>query len=71
MPAVGTGPPRHPHPSPPSCSDGDGKLTGPDAVTFFARSGLPRGVLAKVWALADAARRGYLDEKGFAKAKGG
>lgn len=49
-------------------TDNDGKLTGADAVAFFERSGLPRTTLAKVWTLADAGRRGFLDKKGFAKA---
>lgn len=48
-------------------SDHDNKLTGPDAVKFFERSQLPRPVLAKVWALADNARKGYLDQSTFAK----
>lgn len=42
-------------------ADRDGRLTGSDAVKFFERSGLPRAQLAKVWALADNGRRGYLD----------
>ncbi|KAL3143092.1 hypothetical protein ABBQ38_003366 [Trebouxia sp. C0009 RCD-2024] len=49
-------------------ADHDNKLTGPDAVKFFERSQLPRPVLAKVWALADNARKGYLDQATFAKA---
>lgn len=49
-------------------SDGDGRITGHDAVSFFTRSGLPKDVLAKVWALADHGRRGYLDKRAFAKA---
>ena len=48
-------------------SDHDNKLTGPDAVKFFERSQLPRPLLAKVWALADSARKGYLDPSTFAK----
>lgn len=47
--------------------DRDGRLTGPDAVPFFERSGLPKSELARVWAFSDDARRGYLDQKGFAK----
>ncbi len=50
----------------PCHADADGRLTGPDAVKFFERSGLPREQLAKVWALADNARRGYLDKTTFA-----
>ncbi|KFM29283.1 EH domain-containing protein 1 [Auxenochlorella protothecoides] len=49
-------------------TDGDGRLTGPDAVTFFQRSGLQRDALAKVWAAADYSRRGFLDLPAFAKA---
>lgn len=57
---------------PPHCNllllpDHDNKLTGPDAVKFFERSQLPRPLLAKVWALADSARKGYLDPSTFAK----
>ena len=48
-------------------ADHDNKLTGPDAVKFFERSGLPRPILAKVWALADSARKGYLDPATFTK----
>lgn len=49
-------------------TDGDGRLTGGDAVEFFKRSGLPRDQLAKVWAMADSSRRGFLDQASFAKA---
>ncbi|KAK9839793.1 hypothetical protein WJX81_002232 [Elliptochloris bilobata] len=49
-------------------TDADGKLTGGDAVKFFERSGLPRDTLAKVWSLADSARRGFLDVRSFSKA---
>lgn len=48
--------------------DKDGRLTGPDAVTFFERSGLPRELLSKVWMHADNTRRGYLDLPAFIKA---
>jgi EH domain-containing protein 1 len=37
-------------------------------VKFFERSGLPRELLAKVWAFADSTRRGYLDVEAFKKA---
>lgn len=47
------------------CADGDGRLTGGDAVEFFKRSGLPREQLAKVWAMADSSRRGFLDQHSF------
>lgn len=49
------------------CTDHDGRLTGADAVKFFERSGLPRDQLAKVWAMADSSRRGYLDQASFAQ----
>lgn len=48
-------------------ADGDGRITGPDAVKFFERSGLPRETLAKVWAGADSSRRGFLDFQAFCK----
>lgn len=51
-------------------TDGDGRLTGGDAVEFFKRSGLPRDQLAKVWAMADSSRRGFLDQASFAKVRG-
>lgn len=44
-------------------------MTGPDAVKFFERSGLPRDVLAKVWANSDHQRRGYLDYNAFVKVR--
>jgi Cytoskeletal-regulatory complex EF hand len=47
-------------------ADGDGRLTGGDAVEFFKRSGLPRDQLAKAWAMADSSRRGFLDQHSFA-----
>jgi len=37
-------------------------------VAFFRRSGLPNEVLAKIWALSDAQRRGFLDRPAFARA---
>lgn len=49
-------------------SDGDGRVTGADAVAFFARSGLERPTLARVWELANAARSGYLDKPSFFRA---
>lgn len=41
---------------------------GADAVGFFERSALPRELLAKVWAAADAKRQGFLDFSAFCKA---
>eukprot|EP00873_Tetraselmis_striata_P019974 jgi/Tetstr1/440238/TSEL_028589.t1 len=67
-------PPAHPHAAlyrqwfDIADKDGDERLTGKDAVHFFARSGLTREMLAKVWSLADSNRRGFLDVKGFIKA---
>ena len=53
----------------PCRADKDGRLTGPDAVKFFERSGLPREALAKIWAHADHTRRGFLDFGAFVKAR--
>ncbi|KAJ4778728.1 hypothetical protein LUZ62_062985 [Rhynchospora pubera] len=41
-------------------SDGDGRITGNDAIKFFAMSNLSRSDLKQVWALADSKRLGYL-----------
>lgn len=41
-------------------SDEDGRLTGPDAVPFFRRSGLTQTDLKQVWAVSDASRQGFL-----------
>lgn len=49
-------------------ADGDGRVTGADAVAFFARSGLERPTLARVWELANSARAGYLDKPSFFRA---
>jgi hypothetical protein len=49
-------------------TDRDGRLTGPDAVRFFERSGLPRELLAKVWANSDNRRQGFLDFNSFVRA---
>ncbi|URE03824.1 Dynamin family [Musa troglodytarum] len=46
-------------------SDGDGRLSGTDAIKFFAMSNLPRGDLKQVWAIADSRREGYLGFKEF------
>ncbi|URE03825.1 Dynamin family [Musa troglodytarum] len=45
--------------------DGDGRLSGTDAIKFFAMSNLPRGDLKQVWAIADSRREGYLGFKEF------
>lgn len=41
-------------------SDGDGRITGNDAIKFFAMSKLSRPELKQVWALADSKRQGFL-----------
>ncbi|CAI9088337.1 OLC1v1022642C1 [Oldenlandia corymbosa var. corymbosa] len=46
-------------------SDGDGRLTGGDAIKFFAMSNLPRQDLKQVWAIADSKRQGFLGFKEF------
>ncbi|KAJ1694912.1 hypothetical protein LUZ63_011610 [Rhynchospora breviuscula] len=46
-------------------SDGDGRITGNDAIKFFAMSNLSRSELKQVWALADSKRLGYLGLQEF------
>ncbi|XP_057484745.1 EH domain-containing protein 1-like [Actinidia eriantha] len=46
-------------------SDGDGRITGNDAIKFFAMSNLPRPDLKQVWAIADSKRQGFLGFKEF------
>ncbi|KDP39189.1 hypothetical protein JCGZ_00946 [Jatropha curcas] len=41
-------------------SDGDGRITGNDAIKFFGMSNLSRQDLKQVWAIADSKRQGYL-----------
>jgi hypothetical protein len=41
-------------------TDGDGRVTGGDAVKFFSLSGLPKETLARVWQLSDVNRQGFL-----------
>ncbi|KAJ4977343.1 hypothetical protein NE237_002449 [Protea cynaroides] len=41
-------------------SDGDGRITGNDAIKFFALSNLSRPELKQVWAVADSKRQGFL-----------
>eukprot|EP00244_Chara_vulgaris_P011509 TRINITY_DN5720_c1_g1_i1.p1 TRINITY_DN5720_c1_g1~~TRINITY_DN5720_c1_g1_i1.p1 ORF type:complete len:556 (-),score=109.69 TRINITY_DN5720_c1_g1_i1:1253-2920(-) len=45
--------------------DGDGRLTGQDAVRFFSMSNLTRDQLKRVWAIADIGRQGFLGYKEF------
>jgi len=40
--------------------DNDGRVTGGDAVKFFALSGLPKPTLSRAWQLADSGRQGFL-----------
>ncbi|XP_024363827.1 EH domain-containing protein 1 [Physcomitrium patens] len=49
-------------------TDGDGRLTGNDAVKFFSISELPRAELKQVWAIADEKRQGFLGFKEFVSA---
>eukprot|EP00884_Botryococcus_braunii_P005177 jgi/Botrbrau1/14660/Bobra.0108s0021.1 len=49
-------------------TDHDGRISGENAVKFLDRSGLDRQVLAKIWALADSSRAGFLDQSGFFRA---
>ena len=39
-------------------SAGEGQVSGPLAVAFFSKSGLPNAVLARVWSVADQTRSG-------------
>lgn len=48
--------------------DGDGRVSGAEAVHFFMRAGLPKNELAKLWDAADAERVGYLDQRAFSVA---
>ncbi|CAN8268959.1 unnamed protein product [Cochlearia groenlandica] len=48
-----------------SDSDGDGRITGNDAIKFFSMSNLSRQELKQVWAIADSKRQGYLGFKEF------
>ncbi|XP_050233136.1 EH domain-containing protein 1-like [Mercurialis annua] len=49
-------------------SDGDGRITGDDAATFFSLSNLSRPELKQVWALADSKRQGFLGFSEFVTA---
>ncbi|CAL9052270.1 unnamed protein product [Musa banksii] len=48
--------------------DGDGRITGNDALKFFAMSKLSRSELEQVWAIADSKRQGFLDLQEFINA---
>ncbi|XP_071728040.1 uncharacterized protein [Rutidosis leptorrhynchoides] len=45
--------------------DQDGRVSGPEAVSFFQASGLPKPVLAQIWTFADQNRTGYLGRAEF------
>lgn len=45
--------------------DQDGRVSGSEAVNFFQASGLPKPVLAQIWAFADQNRTGYLGRAEF------
>ncbi|CAH2033540.1 unnamed protein product [Thlaspi arvense] len=45
--------------------DGDGHISGAEAVAFFQGSNLPKHVLAQVWSYADAKKAGYLGRAEF------
>lgn len=49
-------------------SDGDGRVTGNDAIQFFSTSHLSRAELKLVWAIADSKRQGYLGFNEFVTA---
>ncbi|KAL2346170.1 hypothetical protein Fmac_000170 [Flemingia macrophylla] len=45
--------------------DGDSRISGAEAVSFFQGSNLPKQVLAQVWAYADQAKTGFLGRAEF------
>ncbi|KAJ4837699.1 hypothetical protein Tsubulata_035014 [Turnera subulata] len=45
--------------------DGDGRISGAEAVAFLQGSNLPRPVLAQVWTIADQNRSGFLGKPEF------
>ena len=49
-------------------ADNSGRITGPQAVPFFERSGLPKRTLAMVWSYADTRKTGFLTLVDFVKA---
>ena len=46
-------------------ADGDGKVSGGEAVVFFSRAGLPQASLATLWQLVDNPPRGFLEKSQF------
>ncbi|CAL0326955.1 unnamed protein product [Lupinus luteus] len=45
--------------------DGDGRISGAEAVSFFQGSNLPKHVLAQIWMHADNAKTGFLGRNEF------
>ncbi|XP_044474870.1 epidermal growth factor receptor substrate 15 isoform X2 [Mangifera indica] len=45
--------------------DGDGRISGAEAVAFFQGSDLPEQVLAQIWTYADQSRAGFLGRQEF------
>lgn len=45
--------------------DGDGQISGAEAVAFFQGSNLPKQVLAQIWSHADQRKAGFLDRAEF------
>ncbi|KAF1893931.1 hypothetical protein Lal_00002482 [Lupinus albus] len=45
--------------------DGDGRISGAEAVSFFQASNLPKHVLAQIWMHADQAKTGFLGRNEF------
>eukprot|EP00271_Cylindrocystis_brebissonii_P021929 TRINITY_DN816_c2_g1_i2.p1 TRINITY_DN816_c2_g1~~TRINITY_DN816_c2_g1_i2.p1 ORF type:complete len:1396 (+),score=380.02 TRINITY_DN816_c2_g1_i2:115-4188(+) len=46
-------------------ADGDGRISGQEAVRFFQLFGLPQGILATIWQYADSQNAGFLLRPGF------
>eukprot|EP00850_Spirogloea_muscicola_P014874 SM000110S18881 [mRNA] locus=s110:56750:62622:- [translate_table: standard] len=46
-------------------ADGDGRISGAEAVGFFEGAGLPQVTLAKIWQFSDQAQRGFLNRPEF------
>ncbi|KAF8112391.1 hypothetical protein N665_0064s0024 [Sinapis alba] len=45
--------------------DGDGRISGAEAVSFFQGSGLPKPVLFQIWSLSDRSGSGFLGRQDF------
>eukprot|EP00227_Mantoniella_beaufortii_P016222 CAMPEP_0197599490 /NCGR_PEP_ID=MMETSP1326-20131121/31482_1 /TAXON_ID=1155430 /ORGANISM="Genus nov. species nov., Strain RCC2288" /LENGTH=67 /DNA_ID=CAMNT_0043166471 /DNA_START=17 /DNA_END=217 /DNA_ORIENTATION=- len=46
-------------------TDGDGKVSGAEAVQFFSQAALPKESLAALWELCDKPPRGFLERRQF------